>query len=169
MKKNVTYFLLIFCHAFFVKGQSRNNIEKFRFMEGIWKGNGWIMEGNTKRFFKETETVKSKLSNTAIQIEAFGFEENDSTKIINNALGVLFQEKNTFKLHIYQVDGSFSMAEAKLNAINEIQWSLMISASLKIKYIIKVDGNKWLETGFKSIDNGVLWKQTFEMTLLKSE
>ena len=169
MKKIVIYFLLTLGHTVFSHRQSKDGMANFRFMEGIWKGNGWIVEGNTKRFFKETETVKSKLNNTAIQIEAFGLEVNDSTKVVNNALGILFQEKNTVKLHIYQADGSFSMAEAKLNAINEMEWSLTISSALKIKYIIKVEGNKWLETGFKSIDNGLSWKQTFEMILLKSE
>ena len=172
MKKYITLLFAISI-TFFAIGQSNNypenDMNKFRFMVGIWKGNGWIMEGNTKQFFKETESVTNKFHDTIIQIEAFGVNKNDTTKIINDALGLLILNEKKPKLHIYQADGSFSIAEVKLIAVNEIEWSLTISDSLKIKYIIKVDGNKWLETGFKSVDNGVSWKQTFEMTLLKSE
>ena len=166
MKKWVIYFLLIFGHSFFAHGQSINSIENFRFMEGVWKGQGWIIEGKEKIFFKEIENVKFKLSNTALQIEAFGLEINDSTKIINNALGIMLKEKEKFKLHIYQKDGPMSVAEVRLNAINEMEWSLTISMKLKIKYIIKIEEDKWFETGFKSTD-GIKWKQIFEMKLLK--
>jgi hypothetical protein len=168
--KKIIPLLIAISITFFAVGQSnnypKNGMNKFRFMVGIWKGNGWVMEGNTKHFFEETESVTNKLRDTIIQIEAFGVDKNDTTKIINDALGLLVLNEKKPKLHIYQADGSFSIAEVKLIADNEIEWSLMISDSLKIKYIIKVDGNIWIETGFKSI-NGIDWSHIFEMNLLK--
>jgi len=140
----------------------------FLFMEGIWKGDGWVLDGDTKQFFKETETVTSKLSGTAVQIEAFGVAIDDKTRVINDALGLLlYNGKNKkYELHIYQSDGSKTVANAKLNNKSEMEWSLDISAALKIKYIITVKGEIWYEAGFKSTDGGGSWKQNFEMKLL---
>ena len=148
-----------------------NGISKFRFMEGVWKGTGWILDGNAKQFFKEKETVISKLGGTLIQIEAFGIDANDKTHIINDALGLLLynSEKQEHELHIYQSDGSKMVANAKLNKINEMEWSVSLSPTIKIKYVITVEGKKWFEAGFKSTDGGVSWQQNFEMTLFKSK
>jgi hypothetical protein len=140
-------------------------------MEGVWKGNGWVLNGETKQFFEETETVTTKLSGTVLQIEAFGVALNNKTNIINDALGLLLYntEKHEYELHIYQSDGSRMIANVKLNNTNEMEWSSTISATLKVRYNIKVVGTKWFEAGFKSTDGGVSWKQNFEMTLFKSE
>jgi hypothetical protein len=170
-------FAFLFCQCFILSsfGQTNknldNSINKFRFMEGIWKGNGWVLNGDTKQFFKETETITTKLSRTVIQMEAFGVAVNDKKNIINDALGLILYnaDKKEYELHIYQSDGSNIIANVQLKNINEMEWSVTISATLKIKYTIKVEGTKWFEAGFKSTDNGVSWKQNFEMTLLKSK
>ena len=150
---------------------SDNTINKFRFMEGVWKGNGWVLNGDAKQFFKETETVMPKLSGTVIQMEAFGVAINDKKNTINDALGLILYntDKKEYELHIYQSDGSNIIANVKLNSKNEMEWSVTISSTLKIKYNIKVEGMKWFEAGFRSTDDGVSWKQNFEMTLLKSK
>ena len=167
----------LFCKCFILSSFGQTNkildssINKFRFMEGIWKGNGWVLNGDTKEFFKETETITTKLSGTVIQMEAFGVTVNDKNNIINDALGLLLYNagKKEYELHIYQSDGSKIVADVRLNNINEMEWSVTISSTLKIKYNIKVRGTKWFEAGFKSTDNGVSWKQSFEMTLSKNK
>ena len=102
-------------------------------------------------------------------MEAFGVALNDKNNIINDALGLLLYntDKKEYELHIYQSDGSKIIANVQLKNINEMEWSVTISSTSKIKYNIKVEGAKWFEAGFKSTDNGVSWKQNFEMTLLK--
>jgi hypothetical protein len=170
-------FAFLFCQCFILSsfGQTNknldNSINKFRFMEGVWKGNGWVLNGDAKQFFKETETITTKLSGTVIQMEAFGVAVNDKKNIINDALGLILYnaDKKEYELHIYQSDGSNIIANVQLKNINEMEWSVTISATLKIMYTIKVEGTKWFEAGFKSTDNGVSWKQNFEMTLLNSK
>lgn len=175
MKIIATAFLFYQCFTISLFGQSNNlldsGVNKFRFMEGVWKGNGWVLSGDTKQFFKETETVTTKLSGTVVQIEAFGVALNEKTNIINNALGLLLynNENEKYELHIYQSDGSKIIANVKMNNMNEIEWNLSVSSNLIIRYTIKVEGTKWFEAGFKSTDNGISWKQNFEMTLLKSK
>jgi hypothetical protein len=137
-------------------------------MEGVWKGTGWVVSAGKKQFFKETETVTNKLNGTVIQLEAFGVDTNDSSKIINNALGILMHnnEKKKSELHIFQSDGSFVIASVKANSKNEMEWSLTVSSTLKIKYVIKVEGSTWYEAGYSCTD-GIFWQQNFEMSLSK--
>ncbi|MBC7934165.1 MAG: hypothetical protein H7Y86_02225 [Rhizobacter sp.] len=149
-------------------GQDTTGIKQFYFLQGIWKGTGWTINENKKEYFSETETGSIKLSGTAIQLEAYGKAIDDSAKIINDALGIIKYnfKKQRYELNIYQADGSFVVADVKLLSPGELEWSLKISASYKVKYIIRVTGNKWYEAGYKSLD-GITWQQHFEMNLMK--
>jgi hypothetical protein len=102
-------------------------------MEGVWKGNGWALNEETKQFFEERETVTPKLSGTVLQMEAFGVTVNNKTNIVNDALGLLLYNSKTqeYELHIYQSDGSKMIANVKLININEMEWSSTISSTLK--------------------------------------
>lgn len=168
MKKYFLFIIILSLTTESFAQTTTTGIDQFYFMKGVWKGKGWVLTGNTKAYFNETETVNIKLSGTAIQIEAYGFEVTDSSKIINDALGILKynDSKKQYELNIYQADGSFAVADVQRLRNNELEWSLMISPSLRIKYIIKVTGNKWYEAGYRSTD-GISWKQTFEMVLVK--
>lgn len=168
MKKCILLLIVLVAVAGSYAQEVTADLRQFYFMNGTWKGKGWALNGNTKEYFNETETISIKLSGTAIQMEAYGVAVTDSTKIINDALGILKynSDKKQYELNIYQSDGSFVVANVKLLKPNELEWSLVISTSLAIKYIIKVTGDQWYEAGYRSTD-GVSWKQTFEMELQK--
>lgn len=168
MRKYILFVIVLLIAAENYAQEVTANLQQFYFMNGIWKGKGWALNGNTKEYFNETETIHIKLSGAAIQMEAYGVAVADSAKIINDALGILKYNtaKKQYELNIYQSDGSFAVADVKLLKPDELEWKLVISSSLTIKYIIKVTGNKWYEAGYRST-NGIDWKQTFEMELVK--
>lgn len=171
MKKYMLFAIVIFFAAENYAQQATSNLQQFYFMNGTWKGRGWVLNGSTKEHFNETETIRIKLSGTAIQMEAYGVSAEDPAKVINDALGILKYNstKKQHELNIYQSDGSFAVADVQLLQPGELEWGLTISSSLKIKYIIRVTGNKWYEAGYRSTNNGTDWKQTFEMDLEKMD
>lgn len=142
-------------------------LSHLRFMEGTWKGVGWIQTGDKKQSFHETETVTSKLSGSAMQIEAYGTAFEDSSSIINNALGVIsFNPANkNYRLRIFQSDGSFAEAEARLLSSSTFEFRLKYPGGF-MKYIIIVNNDNWKESGYRSTD-GKGWTQTFEMELTR--
>jgi hypothetical protein len=137
------------------------------FMQGVWKGTGWIQTGGKKQPFRETETVTLKLSGSAMQIEAYGTALGDSSTIINDALGIVSynQANKNYTLRIFQSDGSFVEADARILKPFTFEWKLKISAGY-IKYVITVEAGNWKEYGYRSTDNKN-WTQTFEMELTK--
>jgi hypothetical protein len=145
--------------------QSKDAIADLLFMEGVWRGNGWVMLGDKKQQFSETETVMKKLNGHAIQIEAFGTAVDDSNNIINNALGILSynETSNKYILRVLNFDGSYSEADARIIQPSTFEWK-MTYAGTHLKYIIKVKNKKWMETGYKSTD-GTTWNRFFEMEL----
>ena len=45
--------------------ETKDAIADVLFMEGVWKGTGWVMLGDKKQEFNETETVTKKLNGYA--------------------------------------------------------------------------------------------------------
>ncbi|MBC7826796.1 MAG: hypothetical protein H7122_03545 [Chitinophagaceae bacterium] len=170
--KQITFFLVVFIVMLqpLVSQTPKETItamNKLLFMDGSWKGIGWTETGGRKQSFRETETVMAKLSGTAIQIEAFGIALEDSTTVVNDALGIVSFNVNTkqYILRIFQSDGSFMEADAKIIEPNIFEWSLKYPGGY-IKYTIRVVNKKWIEKGYRSND-ATNWTQTFEMELMK--
>ncbi len=170
MKATLT--ILAFCMALQASysqatKETRDAIATVLFMEGVWKGTGWVMLGDKKERFYETETVTKKLNGNALQIEAFGFAVDDSTNIINNALGILSYNEsgNKFVLRVLNFDGSYAEADASIIQPFTFEWRMTYSG-VYLKYIIEVRNKTWMETGYKSTD-GTTWEAFFEMKLSK--
>ena len=147
--------------------ETTDAISGLLFMEGVWKGTGWIKMGEKKQQFRETETVIRKLSGAAVQLEAYGTAVEDSNNIINDALGIASynQSTNKYSLRIFQSDGSFTEADARIIQPSKFEWSIKYPGGY-FKYIIEVIGKKWVEKGYKSAD-GTNWSQVFGMELTK--
>jgi hypothetical protein len=147
--------------------ETKDAIATVLFMEGVWKGTGWVMLRDKKQQFYETETVTKKLNGQAIQIEAFGIAVDDSTNIINNALGILSynESSNKFMLRVVNFNGSYAEADARITQPFTFEWSMRYQG-VYWKYIIEVKNKKWLEKGYSSTD-GTNWNPFFEMELSK--
>ena len=62
MKIIITVFLFFQCFTISSYGQDNKildvGINKFRFMEGIWKGSGWVLNGDANNFLKKQKGLK---------------------------------------------------------------------------------------------------------------
>jgi hypothetical protein len=147
--------------------ETKEAIGNLMFMEGVWKGIGWTKVGEKRQQFRETETVTRKLNGNALLLEAFGTAVEDSTNIINNALGVLSYSETTKKytLRIHMSDGSLGEADATITQPSTLEWRLKYAGGY-LKYIIEVKSKIWREKGYQSSDSAN-WTPIFNMELSK--
>ena len=64
------------------------------FLDGQWKGLGWIMLGPGKRSeFNQTETVERTLEGSLIAIEDRGTDKQDNSRVINHAFAAMAHDQ----------------------------------------------------------------------------
>ncbi|XCF05539.1 hypothetical protein ABI125_12490 [Tamlana crocina] len=138
----------------------KNKIKELSFMEGNWKGTGWMMNRNGKSEFSQTEEVQFKLDSTAILIEGKGISNG---KVIHNALAILTYDKNKEHYSFRSYLPSGMTAEFKAEIIdNKLYWY----PNENVRYIVWLNENKqWYEIG--EYKRGEKWNKFFEMTLDK--
>ncbi len=168
----VTSVFLAFCMALqFGYAQppkeTKEAISKLKFMEGAWKGIGWINLEERKQAFRATETVTRKLDGSAILFESFGVALEDSSNIITNAKSILSYNdvSKQYSLKVTMSDGSVFEPEASLTQPSTFEWRLQYAGGY-LKYIHEVKGNTWMVKGFNSAD-GINWNQIVESELSK--
>jgi hypothetical protein len=171
-KMKATFVFLAFCmalqfgHAQTTK-ETKEAISNVGFMEGVWKGIGWIKQEEKKQAFKATETVTKKLDGSAILFESLGAALEDSTRIITNAKSILSYNDVTkqYSLKVTTSDGSVFEPEASLIRPSTFEWRLQYAGGY-LKYIHEVKGKTWMVKGFSSSD-GTNWNQIVESELSK--
>ena len=67
--------------------EAQEKLASLSFLEGTWKGSGWMMgEDRTKMTFEQEERVQFQLSGTVLQIEGIGQAEGE---IVHHALAMI--------------------------------------------------------------------------------
>jgi hypothetical protein len=147
--------------------ETREAIDNFKFMEGVWKGIGWMKLEEKKQAFKATETVTKKSDGSAILFESFGAAVEDSNNIITNAKSILSYNEaaKQYTLKVTMADGSVFEPDASLTQPSTFEWRLQYAGGY-IKYIHEVKGKTWMVKGYNSSD-GISWNQIVESELSK--
>jgi hypothetical protein len=142
-------------------------LKKLEFLEGVWKGKGWIMMEGNKQHFNETETVKLRTGGTLLQIDVFGTSVDNDSVIINNGLAIVNYDPQSkeYKMIFYQSDASAAKATVKIIAGNTAEISIHRETGYT-RFVIEAKNKQWFEKGFSSSD-GKTWNQFFEMKLVK--
>lgn len=140
---------------------SQEAMKILSFMEGNWKGSGWMMgEDRQKHTFDQTEEVRFKLSGTSILIEGKGISNG---KVIHHALAVISPgtEPDSYSFSSFLQSGRKGTYQAELKG-DDFYWH----PSDQVRYIIHLnEQGQWYEKGeYKMGEN---WFQFFEMTLDK--
>ena len=145
--------------------ETTDAIRKLGFLEGIWKGKGWIGTSDKKQHFNETETISIKVGETLLQIDVYGTSVENDSVTINNGLTVISYDLSTkkYKMIFFQSDGSFAEADVRITNENTVEINLLRSSGYT-RFIIEVKNSQWLEKAFSSSD-GKNWDQFFEMKL----
>jgi len=169
MMKKSTFVLLLVATSITVlfaqpSEQTLHAMRKLHFLQGVWKGEGWILKDSVKQSFTETETVSIKLNGAALQIEALGLINGNESQPIVSALGIISydQANNAYLMRVVDADGSSIDPYFVFTDRYSIEWGLTDI----IRFTIQVKDNKWLETGYKK-QKDATWKKTFEIQLTK--
>ncbi|WKK75820.2 hypothetical protein QYS49_31105 [Marivirga salinae] len=139
----------------------KSEMAKISFLEGDWKGSGWIMRQDRKKhYFEQSENVILTLNGTAILIEGIGKQERDT---VHHALAIINYdtEKQEYNFRSYLKDGK--SGDSKMELLDE---KLYWYPTSYIRYIISInENNEWIEIG--EINKADNWYKFFEMKLTK--
>ena len=141
-------------------------MKKINFLEGQWRGEGWIMLGpNHKETFKQSEVVQSKLGGVTILVEGLGKSTDGSERVVHNALAVISydQQKKGYRFSAYKADGQAIDAEATFSK-DALVWGFKDQRGATRFTIKLTEKGEWNEVGEFSPD-GKNWFKFFEMTL----
>jgi hypothetical protein len=141
-------------------------MNKIGFLQGEWRGEGWIMLGpNRRETFKQTEVVQSKLDGVTLLIEGLGKSKDGSERVIHNALAIVSydSQKKSFRFSAYKADGLAIDAEATISQ-NALVWGFKDQRGVTRFTIRLTEKGEWNEVGEFNPD-GKNWYKFFEMTL----
>lgn len=169
MKRTVSFALMLLFPAA-AAAQHASASEKMAsltFLAGEWSGTGWIIMGDGRQSFFQTERVYPTVDGELLVIEGAGYTDETQEHLVHNAYAVLSHDfrNDTYRMHAYRSGGY--MIEAEVEAGDEsFIWTMTDPQWGMIRYTISLnDEDQWSEIGEVSRDDGVSWFQFFEMTL----
>lgn len=147
--------------SFEVNEVTKAEVSRLSFLEGNWKGSGWMITQDQKRYtFEQEENIQIKLGGTAILIEGRGTSEG---KVIHNALAIITDSEGDGKYDFTSFLQNGRKGTFKAELIGE---KLFWYPAEQVRYIIEIkDDGQWFETG--EYNAGGNWVKFFEMTLSK--
>jgi hypothetical protein len=146
-------------------------MRKLAFLEGTWKGEGWMQMGPQRHAFRGAETVTRKLDGLALVVEGnhtapvAGSKEE---RVVHSTLGVLAaQDDGTYAFHTWLANGLSGIHKGEWKD-GAFVWGMENPRQGQVRYTIRLDAEgRWHETGESSRD-GATWTQFFEMKLAKA-
>lgn len=144
-------------------------MRKIAFLEGAWKGEGWIQMGPQKTTFRSSETVTRKFDGLVLLVEGRHTSgPAGSERVVHDALGVFTStdDGSGYSIHTWLANGRGGIHKGEWKD-GAFVWGMENAMQGKVRYTIRLDAQgRWHETGESSRD-GVAWTQFFEMTLAK--
>ena len=142
---------------------AQKKMAELSFLEGKWKGTGWMMGQDQKRSaFEQEETIQFKLSGTILQVEGLGTADG---KVVHHALAVISpgEEEGKFDFTSFLQSGEKGTYPAEL-----IDGKLYWYPVKEVRYVIEInDKGQWFEVG--EYNAGAQWYKFLEMTLEKQD
>lgn len=142
---------------------AQKKMSDLSFLEGKWKGSGWMMGQDQKRSsFEQEETIQFKLSGTVLEIEGIGKSDG---KVVHHALAVISsaEEEGKFDFTSFLQSGEKGTYPAEL-----IDGKLYWYPVKEVRYVIEInEKGQWFEIG--EYNAGTEWYKFLEMTLIKLE
>src|SRR5688572_25823844 len=75
---------------------AQKKMSELSFLEGKWKGSGWMMgQDRVRSTFESEETIQFKLSGTLLEVEGIGKSDG---KVVHHALAVISSAEGEGKL-----------------------------------------------------------------------
>ena len=141
----------------------QKKLEVLSFLEGKWKGSGWMMgENRSRSTFEQEEIVQFKLGGTVLEFEGIGISEG---KIVHHDLAIVnpTEEDSNFEFASYLQSGVKGTYPARME-VGKLIWQPVD----QVRYIIQInEKGQWHEIG--EYNAGTAWYKFMEMTLDKVE
>lgn len=135
-------------------------------LAGDWTGGGWMMTPQQQRVtFTQKEFIRYELNGSVLQVRGEGFDPEG--KQVHNALGMMYYDvqKGGYFMHSFLENGQQSVADMELTDTG-LNWWFKTEKGATIKYLITINGSKWVEKGLYSPD-GAAWYPFMEFSLEK--
>ena len=152
-----------------------NDMSALQFMVGTWEGEGWILNNKgEKKYFRQTEIIKSKVNGQVLVIDGMGYELIDSIptdRAIHDVVGIvsIHPEKGSATMYsILEKQGRSEVEIYKLKDKNAIQWSIVNpNSDTEVRFTEDLSiENEWNGRGEVLTKDG-RWYKFFEMSLIK--
>ena len=171
MKSQFKSFLLFLClmagvqftkaQEYALNPEAQQKMRSLAFLEGHWKGSGWMMGQDRQRMsFEQEEIIKFKLSGTILEIEGIGKSDG---KVVHHALAVIQPkgEDGQFEFSSYLQSGLSGKYPASF-----VDGKFIWKPTAQVRYVIQLnEKGQWHEIG--EYNAGDQWYQFMEMTLEK--
>lgn len=147
-------------------------IKKLAFLEGEWKGEGWMDFGGQKQTMSITEKAETRLSGVVLVVEGLGevtIPGQEKPMRVHEALGVISYDPGSkgYKMRSWLANGMTKEFDVKLEN-GKIIWGYEQPPMGHVRYTIQLnDKGQWFEIGERSAD-GKTWTQFFEMALTRT-
>lgn len=151
----------------------RQAMQKLDYMEGTWRGEGWIDIGGQRLTFRGSETVQWKLGGLVLLVEGdfYGLPPGAKEEVpVHTTLGVISYDPaaQSYPFRTWLATGSSGSRDLVLA---ERGWSWEIGGPQeprRVRYKMEITpAGEWLEVGERTGD-GATWTQFFEMKLRKA-
>jgi len=140
---------------------AQKKMSQLSFLEGNWKGSGWMMAQDQKRStFESEETIQFKLSGTLLEVEGISRSEG---RVVHHALAVISsaEGEGKFDFTSFLQSGEKGTYPAEL-----IDGKLYWYPKKQVRYVIEINAKgQWFEIG--EYNAGKEWYKFFEMTMDK--
>lgn len=148
--------------------ETRAAMDKIRFLEGNWKGSGWIRMGPQKHDFIQTESVKTHANGTVLTIDGLGRDAANPDMVVHQAFAVISydQAADKYLMRAIRGDGNHVDADFVVNPDGSIAWEFEHPMAGKVRYTIRNESGAWVENGEASRD-GKTWMPFLEMRLVR--
>lgn len=143
-------------------------MQKLTFMQGNWHGTAWVQMGPQKHAANQTESVQWHANGTVLTIDGMGTDANDPSVKVHQAFAVISYDlaQKRYRMLAFRSDGNPVDADLTVLDDGSIQWGFKHPMAGTIRYHIRLQDGKWVETGDVSRD-GTTWTPFFEMSLEK--
>ncbi len=130
--------------------QAQNVEADFGWMNGLWKGSGWVMDPQTRETteFLQFEDIELGAGNTVVIIQGTG-KDVETKEVVFSAAGLLFwdREVKSCKIHAFtQRDGGV-IADIDLKEPGFFTWGFDVPGG-RVEYDVDARNGTRVEQGF---------------------
>lgn len=150
---------------------SREAMQRLAWLEGTWRGGGWMQMGRTREDATVVETARFAAGNTVMVIEGLGTRPDPAggpPRAVHQAFGIVWYDAvaREHRMRAWRVDGGMLDPTISVRA-DTLVWGFKTPQGQVRFTVTKDPEGRWHEVGHFAAD-GTTWQPFFEMRLEKT-